>query len=97
MLHLYPAVHYLGKMRCQVLHIRVSWRELCQGVVRELIGSCLLIVVGCGSVLSANFSNPKVFNVTGVALCWGMMIASLAFVSQYFAYLCTLLKVMLGF
>ncbi|OXA47547.1 Aquaporin AQPAn.G [Folsomia candida] len=66
-------------MRCQVLHIRVSWRELCQGVVRELIGSCLLIVVGCGSVLSANFSNPKVFNVTGVALCWGMMIASLAF------------------
>lgn len=70
----------LEKMEWALLQIRVSPRELCQALVRELIGSCLLIVTGCGSVLAALHSNPESFNLTGVSLCWGIIVATLALV-----------------
>ncbi|OXA43212.1 Aquaporin AQPAe.a [Folsomia candida] len=51
-------------------------------VVAEFMGSCLLIVTGCGSILAVQFGNPKGFNLTAVSLCWGMLVASLGFTLQ---------------
>ncbi|XP_021963501.1 aquaporin AQPAe.a [Folsomia candida] len=69
-------------MRFQFLHIGISWKELCKSVVAEFMGSCLLIVTGCGSILAVQFGNPKGFNLTAVSLCWGMLVASLGFTLQ---------------
>lgn len=68
-------------MKWPLLHITISAKELCQALVRELLGSCLLIVMGCGSVLAAQFGNPQTFNITGASLCWGITVATLALVS----------------
>ncbi|XP_021956970.1 aquaporin AQPAe.a [Folsomia candida] len=65
-------------MKWPLLHITISAKELCQALVRELLGSCLLIVMGCGSVLAAQFGNPQTFNITGASLCWGITVATLA-------------------
>lgn len=60
------------------------WKEFFTSLISELIGTCFLVLMGCGSILAAilqNHNSPEKVDLTGIALCWGITVATLAYVS----------------
>jgi len=51
-------------------------KDIWKCLVAELVGTIILIVVGCGSGIS--LKEPKALDLTGIGLCWGLTVATLA-------------------
>ncbi|XP_021967005.1 aquaporin AQPAn.G isoform X3 [Folsomia candida] len=58
------------------IQLKMPRKDIWRALIAELIGTCLLIIMGCGSILS--LTTPKALDLTGIGLCWGMTVATLA-------------------
>jgi hypothetical protein len=51
-------------------------KDIWKSLIAELVGTALLVIVGCGCVLYTEGS--KQLDLTGIAICWGLTVATLA-------------------
>lgn len=58
------------------MQLKMPKKDIWKCLIAELLGTCLLIIIGCGSGLS--LVEPKALSLTGVGLCWGLTVATLA-------------------
>lgn len=71
-----------SKMGAKEEFMKMPTKSVWRSLVAEFLGSLLLISIGCG--VNIYVVEPKPLNPTGVSLCWGFVVATLAQVRKIF-------------